>query len=273
MSAPHGAWGAAITVTAQAAGQYAPLFATSPTTVADLCSGATCAYGLESFTKFTPDQATTGFTSNFSSGGQSLPAGTALSGKFGGAISARATDQYGGVPGSAYYPTAAGGASFSVDLAATKLPGINYFGVWVSALDAQNVIKVFTADGGSVSITADIITKALSGVGGYYGNPTKTFAGQDSSEIFAYLNVFSPDSYFTGIVLSESSGGGFEASNFAAGYFAPAAGAKIVATQSNPITSFVTAAVVVVSEPGSVGLLAGVGCALALGRLRRRRVQ
>ncbi len=266
---PQAAHAGAVTVTAQAGGQYAPLFATSPSIVTTLCTNVTCAYGLETFSGFTPTQASTGFTSTFSSGARSLPPGASLSGKFSGAISARATDQYGGVPGAAFYPYAAGGATFSVDVTAVGLPGINYLGIWVSALDAQNVIKVFTADGGSLSITADMITKALNGNAGYYGNSTAAFSGQDSSELFAYLNVFVPDTYFTKLQITENSGGGFEASNFAAGYFAPSAGAKIVTTQSIPVVTPVAS--VVVPEAGSLALLAGFAGAAVLER--RRRVQ
>ena len=61
-----------------------------------------------------------------------------------------------------------------------------YVGMWLSALDASNVIELYS--GGLLVASYDAPTVHASLPAIYNGNPNVPFLGQDASEPFAYLN-------------------------------------------------------------------------------------
>ena len=141
------------------------------------------------------------------------------------------------------------------------IPGVNYFGLHISALDAGNVVVLKRA--GATVITygpADLI-KAIGACpdskNPYCGNPGPgANTGLNSGEQYAFVNFFDLNGYFDEIVLTES-GGGFENDNFTTGYVD---------------TNFIFGTSTSVPEPGSLPVvLAGLLGLAAAAQLARRR--
>ncbi len=134
------------------------------------------------------------------------------------------------------------------------MPGINHFGLQISALDAGNKLAFYRA---GVQVgqygPADMIQQAgacPNGSNPYCGNPT---TGQDAGEQFAYINFFDLSGYFDEVKLTETGGGGFESDNYTVGYFDT--GAMLQTATVSDVAS-------AVPEPSSTGLLLSVLAAL-----------
>ena len=140
------------------------------------------------------------------------------------------------------------------------MPGVNYFGIWISALDVQNDLRLYDTSGKLLlDFTPGTLIAALGSCPGtgYCGNPTTPFKGKDASEQFAYVNFFDTSGYFGAVQFYNSGSTGFESSNHAVAYF-------------DPNTPFGTGlSTVTTPEPPGLAVMA-VGLA-ALAALRRRR--
>lgn len=93
---------------------------------------------------------------------------------------------------------------------------------------------------------------ACSSKNSYCGNPISQFLGQDSGELFVYVNVFDLSGYIANVSFTDNGGSGFESTNDAVAYANPL----------NVVGTFVP-------EPGTLSVFA-VGVA-GLARVRRRR--
>lgn len=256
-----------IFVTVRAAGQIAPQFLADGASGDAICNqaspGAKCIYGVESFSGLTSAQAQKGFTSTFSTGQNDFTASQYLTGSYSGQLTRIATDQYGGVKGSAAYPAALGVQTYSLAIAGHGVPGANYFGLWISAMDATNVLRLHTSDNQTFDFTTNSLQKYIATTAtpnAYYGNPTSYFLGQNSGEPYAYVNFFDMDGYVTGVDFSNNAPTGFESSNHALGYFDPLVIPGHQALQQS----------VPMAEPASA-LLVGAGLTgLAFQRRRRK---
>lgn len=217
--------------------------------------------GTETFNALatTTNSGGTSFVSTFGNNG-------AISGAFSGVFGILDHNQYGG----ANTPTPAAGASkyivtfdgatgLHVKFSHTAaVPGVNYVGLQISALDQGNQLTLYRAGIVVGSYGPAALTKAVGAcptnngaANPYCGNPT---TGENTSEQYAYVNFFNLNNYFDELMMTETSGGGFEADNFTVGYL-------------NPIAPFGT---VLVPEPGSVAVvLSGL---LGMMFLRRRRL-
>ena len=220
----------------------------------------------ELFANFTQTQANNGFSSNFNTGADNFPVGDTITGNYIGQITYVATNQYGGVPGSPAYPAAFNVSSYSVGYATTGIPGVNYIGVWLSALDQYNDFRILTSDGTAFDFSAATVKTFIDNSpqrNSYYGNPTAGQLGSDGGEPFAYLNFYVSGSYFTQMTFSNLGNTGFESSNHAAGYFSPA---NITGTLLASIS-------VAVPEPGTLALMLLPAIGLAMGFRRRSVVE
>ena len=187
-------------------------------------------------------------------------------------------DQYGGAGGTGDYAEVKGNwtpHAYSLTLTTSgNLPGVNYFGLWFSALDANNQLEFYEVVGTTRTLvetftTADFIALVGSCPSGYTGGtgavPGKPFCGnpndgyQDNHEQFAFLNFYDSNGYFNEIDFTEINGvgAGFESDNHSVGY-------------GNPITPEGTIIGGATPEPGTFALF-GSGL-LGLAGLVRRRI-
>lgn len=209
--------------------------------------------GTEMFTNRTGSSP---FTTNFGTGG-------VIVGSFSGSYTITAANQYGGAGGGGnYISTTSSTTGVNVKLTHTAaIPGINYFGLHISALDAGNLVVLKRA-GVTVATygPADLI-KALGACpdtkNPYCGNPGPgANTGLNNSEQYAFVNFFDLNGYFDEIVLTET-GGGFENDNFTTGYVD---------------TNYIFGTSTSVPEPGSLPIvLAGLLGLAAAAELARRR--
>lgn len=231
-----------------------PQFHTSPTGGPGICDEAapqgTCVYGTETFQNWQGG----GFTSAFMTGDHNFPAGTSLTGTYSGAISYDTNNTFGGTNGTAPYPAAIRSSEYNLALSGTGVPGINYFGIWITAMDASNLLRLHTASGQVLNFDSsvlknDIAADAANG-SRYYGNPDN---GADPLEPFAYVNFYDVNGYFTAVDVTNNGPSNFESSNHAAGYFSS------LVIQGNPVS---------VPEPAGIGVLAAGLIGMAFGRRR-----
>ena len=187
----------------------------------------------------------------------SFGTGGVITGFYSGAMAVNGADQYGGAGGAGnYLATYAMGNGYTLVLAQNGgIPGVNFFGLQLSALDGGNRIDFLRGGQTVFSYTPDTLIKVLgicdSG-NPYCGNPTTRANG---GEQYAFVRFLNQDNFFDQVWFRASGGGGLETDNHTVGY--RSAGSSIAAT------------VVDVPEPQAVALL-GAGL-LALGLLRARR--
>ncbi|HME58631.1 MAG TPA: PEP-CTERM sorting domain-containing protein, partial [Terracidiphilus sp.] len=182
-----------------------------------------------------------------------------ISGSYSGGFLSFNADQYGGAGGTGIYPEIfASGGNYTLTLTASgDVPGVNYFGLWFSALDAGNDLKFY--ENGTLlldftpTLYQQLVGACPNASNAFCGNPNSQFLGQDSGEQFAFLNFFDTNGYFNEIVFTETGGGGFESDNHTVGYQDP----------SNPSGTIIGA----VPEPSTFLLmLPGAMAFIGLGR-------
>jgi hypothetical protein len=190
------------------------------------------------------------------------PTGT-ISGAYSGSIDINQSDEYGGAGGIGHYASVSDG-SYTLKLTTSSgLSGVNYFGLWFSALDAGNDLKFYEKNAlGTETILYDftpalfqsLVGSCSSSSNAFCGNPSGTYKGDDATEQFAFLNFFDLTGYFDEIVFTESTNAGFESDNQTVGYI-------------DPITVNGTA-IGAAPEPGSFALLL-TGILVLIGFRRR----
>jgi hypothetical protein len=235
---------------------YEPAGTQTANTAALCAAGTDCWIGTEDFNSWDGSQPfTTNFPTQYSTGGLS---GGAITGTYSGGLIRYPADTYGGAGATGYYPELfASGGSYTLTLTASGgLPGVNYFGLWFSALDAGNDLKFYN-NGTLLYDFTPALFQSLVGAcpnssNAFCGNPNNTT--EDSGEQFAYLNFFDLTGYFNQIVFTETGGGGFESDNHTVGYQDPPT------PEGTDIGT--------VPEPGSFVLLS-IGSLALLGLMRR----
>jgi hypothetical protein len=135
-------------------------------------------------------------------------------------------DQYGGAGGTGNYAVAFRSDPFTLDLSSENLAGgVNYFGYWLSALDAGNVAK-FYGDKGQLLFTfnpkdvLNVVSKSPK-KDDYYGNPNTKFNNQNGNEPYIFLNFFNTGGVFSKVEFEEAAtfGGGYESDNYTVGHY------------------------------------------------------
>lgn len=133
------------------------------------------------------------------------------------------------------------------------LPGVNYFGLWFSALDNANELQFYENGTLLYSFTPTLFASLVGACpntnNAFCGNPNN---GENSAQQYAFLNFYDMNGYFNEIVFTETTTAGFESDNHTVGYMDPV----------DPTGTVVGAT----PEPGSIvllltGLLALIGVA------------
>jgi hypothetical protein len=168
--------------------------------------------GIQTPTAITPFYTT--FNNTTSTGGTLVThyQGSPVTGTYSGDFAVVGADQYGGAGGTGKYITTPQAGTDTLTLS----QGVNYFGMWFSALDAGNQLQFFSK--GQLVLTytpADFIAAvgACDGTNPYCGNPN---GSGDSGEQFAYLNFYDLTGTFDQIDFTQIGGGGFESDNHSA---------------------------------------------------------
>lgn len=278
LCAIQGAHAGPITASYLAAGAQAPNFPTA-------CASATsCYYGTESFSNWAGGD----FNSTFQTGTSNFTGSTFIKGAYtanGDTNWSKApADQYGGANGTAPYPELFGktspGDAYTIKLTrSANIPGVNYFGIWISAMDANSNLQFYNNGQllysfGSTDLQAAL--GACSGTNAYCGNPNTAFKGLNSAELYAYVNFFDTVGYFDQVVLyNPSASTGFESSNHAVAYINPlvVSGTTFNAPDRPPsaaLNAKLATLVVNIPEPATV-LLVFTALIILLFRYQRRR--
>jgi hypothetical protein len=145
-------------------------------------------------------------------------------GAFGGTYSnvqINPADQFGGSGGNTNY--AVSFSTYSLDLTSASKRGVTFFGYWLSALDAGNLVT-FSSRGRELFTfkPADVIAAVNAGANPsqYYGNPNAAFAGQNTREPYIFLSFYSNNRPFDKVVFTENPRqGGYESDNHTVGRF------------------------------------------------------
>ena len=149
------------------------------------------------------------------------------------------SNQYGGAGGAGQYAVAGLGSSdrsYSIDFTNTGANGVNYFGYWLSALDAGNMLEFYSGANllGTFSPTDVISFVGLQGP--YYGNPN---GGQNAGEPYVFVNFFMNDqsSSFDRIVFKQAPGSaGYESDNHTVGWYKDLGDGTVVPSVPEPGT-------------------------------------
>jgi hypothetical protein len=157
------------------------------------------------------------------SGAFSTDYGTdAITGTYSGGLQILGADQYGGAGGDGRYIVVFAGGSYQLKLANDPIAnpdGINYFGYWLSALDAGNQV-VFKKAGVQVgALTPAEVLAQVTGQPAYFGNPNPGFLGQNSGQPYAFINFYDMTGTFDEVDFSQNMIGGYESDNHTVGFF------------------------------------------------------
>jgi hypothetical protein len=177
-----------------------------------IMSGATV-LGTETFNSQTPGCG--GFTTNYGTGG-------AITGTYSSGACIETPTKYGGAGGTGLFVDAIGGTpGYTITLSTSSgVPGVNYFGFWLSALDLGN--QLVFLNGGTVVGTftpADLIGDLGACPEAYCGNPNAAFLGQDPGQQYAFVNFVDTTGYFNEIEVFESPDvGNYESDNQTVAY-------------------------------------------------------
>lgn len=247
-----------ITPTYLAATVQTPNFTTT-------CGSATsCFYGTETFANW----AGGAFNSTFQTGTSNFNATNYINGAYsaGGDVNwTRApADQYGGANGTLPYPELFGRTApvdaYTLTLThSANIPGVNYFGIWITAIDAKNGIQFYNNGQLIYSFGSTDLQTALGAcnlTNLYCGNPTLPFKGQNPNELYAYINFFDTVGYFDQVILYNPAGQGLESSNHAVAFINPLVvnGTTFTAPDRPPsaaVTAKLASLVVNVPEPAT----------------------
>jgi hypothetical protein len=205
---------------------YSPAGSQTANTAA-LCNGTTgCWVGVQTFASGTAPTGTWAFPDSVVSSGtvSGNPTSGTITGTFSGTgLVINPADEYGGAGGTGYYADVTNNKSYTLTLGVTgNLPGVNYFGLWFSALDNGNDLKFYDGSTLLLDFTPALYQKLVGACpNAFCGNPNSQFLGKDGNEQFAFLNFFDTTGYITSIVFTETTSAGFESDNFTTAYQDP----------------------------------------------------
>ena len=148
-----------------------------------------------------------------------------IHGIYSGNYSVFTPDQYGSAHGQGDYIVTFSNAGYTIDLShSAAIPGINYFGFWLSALDSGNELELLRDGVVLFTYSPADFRAAIAGDPAYFGNPDGTFRGDNPVEPYAFVDFVDLDGYFDEVKMWELPYiGGYESDNHTVGYVAPPA--------------------------------------------------
>jgi hypothetical protein len=199
------------------------------------------------------------FNNGLGTGNTTTFNGSTITGTFSGGFTLPGFNQYGGAGGSGSFIDA--GAK-NVTYTLTLDTPVNYFGYWLSALDAGNQLQLEDASGNVLFtfVPQDLIDalgtcpKIGTVVNPYCGNPNTDELGNNSDQLYAYVQFFDTTSDISKIVYTETISAGYEADNFSVDNLTSGPGGTTLGA---------------VPEPSSLIML-GTGVLGVAGSLRRK---
>ena len=207
-----------------------------------------CTIGVENFDTRTTN---TAFTTSFGTSGT-------ITGSYS-SVQLPAADQYGGAGGTGKYPVAPSAGPYNVALSTTLATGLNYFGLWVSALDGGNTVGIYRNNVLLYNFTPSTLIAAVGsctgGTNPYCGNPNSQFANLNTGEPYTFVNLYDTNGTFDSVRFVQSGGGSLETDNHTVGYATAQSGTNIP-----------------VPEPASLALLAFALAGLGAIRPNRRNL-
>ncbi len=209
--------------------------------------------GVETFETLSTGSGKT-YTSNFGTGG-------AITGTYKN-LQVNKADQFGAAGGTGRYAVTFSTTGYSLDLSTTIAGGVNYFGFWLSALDANNYVTFYRGSQVLLEFSPANLLAMVKNQPAYYGNPNSSFLGQNKGEPYAFVNFFNETSYFDRVVFRQAkTSGGYESDNHTVGRWKTQGTGTLV---PNPTQ------VSAVPEPTEMSLFA-LGLGLIGWRARRQR--
>ncbi len=217
-----------------------------PFTISYLAPGvqaSSASTNVETFNNATISNGT--LTTTFNGGG--------VTGTYTGSFALENSGEYGGANGTGAFITTGAGWGLGNTYTLTLSQNENYFGMWISALDAGNDLTFY--NGGTLvdTFTPDDLIAAVGSCPGsaYCGNPN---SGQDAAEQFAFVNFYDSTGSFNKIVFTQTTSAGYETDNHTVATLAGAPGGSTLG---------------VTPEPSSLMMLS-TGALTGAGILRRR---
>ncbi len=147
---------------------------------------------------------------------------------------------YGGAEGTGNFANVGRGSATTITFTQEGASGLNYFGYWLSALDAGNMLE-FWSNGILLGTFAPADVIALVATNSdYYGNPTDPFLGEVDHEPFVFVNFFlEGGATFDTLVYWEdqSVNGAYESDNHTVGWWETQGQGTEVTTVSEPAST------------------------------------
>jgi hypothetical protein len=168
-------------------------------------------------------------------------------------------DQYGGANGTGQYAvTFTRNGNYSLDLSTLDPRGINFFGYWLSALDAGNYITFYKGGNQVFQFTPADVLSFVGSKRQYFCNPNEPYQSANCGEPYVFVNIYDVGDTFDRIEFAEvNSGGGYESDNHTVGFWFP------------PIEGTLVSGTLPAPAPASMAIF-GLGL-IGLGAARRRR--
>jgi ribosomal protein L7/L12 len=171
-------------------------------------------YGVETF-----DQASNGkYDTDFGTAGK-------IKGTYTG-LTVKNADKYGGAKAQGKYAATNNKTGYMLKLSPNGVPGVNYFGFWLSALDGHNQLDFYKGEQKVGSYKPADLTKALGKCDTtdpsktpYCGNPNNV-SDKNFSQHYAFVNFFYTGGYFDTVKFHQSGAGGYESDNHTVAYCA-----------------------------------------------------
>ena len=149
---------------------------------------------------------------------------------------------YGGAGGIGNYIVAFGSTPYTLSLVADPTldpQGINYFGYWLSALDAGNQVAFYKDGVASWRPDPNDVIAKLGTTGPYYGNPNPPFQGDNSGQPYVFINFYDLNGTFDKVVFTEDPAiGGYKSDNHTVGFFTNIGGVPEASTWAMLLLGF-----------------------------------